>query len=214
MLAVRVLVSSRFLPCLRLQCALLCLCGFKSVSEGVLRVCFGSPCTNEAAKRCSLHASWFMPPFRLTQSHLCIANPHLFDPTRGEKCSASRRRAAPQEVHSNYIRHISLRSRCRRLRAELGSREATVAPSGGGYGISGNRGVSKLTSSARAWPRTRSRRSAGVPSASGLRSISDQWLGPAPAVVVPARAHAMYERNVNRRIFSQAFSAETFCWGT
>ena len=73
------------------------------------------------------------------------------------------------------------------------------------YGISGNRGVSKLTSSARAWPRTRSRRSAGVPSASGLRSISDQWLGPAPAVVVPARAHATYERNVNRRIFSQAF---------
>ena len=68
MLAVRVLVSSRFLLCLRLQWALLCLCGLKSVLCGVLRVCFGSPCTNETAKRCSLHASWFLPPFRVAQS--------------------------------------------------------------------------------------------------------------------------------------------------
>ena len=67
-LAVRVLVSSRFLLCLRLQWALLCLCGLKSVLCGVLRVCFGSPCTNETAKRCSLHASWFLPPFRVAQS--------------------------------------------------------------------------------------------------------------------------------------------------
>ena len=137
----------------------------------------------------------------------CIANPHFKNRREKRSASSQRKRAVPQEIHSNYIRQISLRSRSRRLlRAELGSREATVALCGGAarYGISGNRGASAFTSSSRSWPRARSRPAAGVPSTRGLRR-TDQWLGPAPAVVVPARAHAMYERNVNRRIFSQAF---------
>ena len=92
-------------------------------------------------------------------------------------------------------------------------RQLVAARWRGAYGISGNRGVSKLTSSARAWPRTRSRRSAGVPLASGLRSISDQWLGPAPAVVVPARAHAMRLKSIKKRIILACLLGRDFLFG-
>ena len=124
-----------------------------------------------------------------------------------------RKRAVPREIHSNYIRHISLRSRSRWLRAELGGLEGGnggAARWRGGYGISGNRGVSKLTSSARAWPRTRSRRSAGVPPATGLRR-ADQWPAPAAAAFEAlAAAQARVATSVKRRIFPKAFLAETF----
>ena len=206
-LAVRVLVSSRFLLCLRLQWALLCLCGLKSVLCGVLRVCFGSPCTNETAKRCSLHASWFLPPFRVAQSIIDASRTRtLGKPPPREILSASRKRAVPQEVHSNYIRHISLRSRRRRLRLAV-ERQLVAARWRGAYGISGNRGVSKLTSSARAWPRTRSRRSAGVPSASGLRRRDQCPLSAAAAFEALAAAltsrvnSARKERIVRQTIF-------------
>ena len=113
---------------------------------------------------------------------------------------SSRKRAVPQEI-THTLRHISLRSRSRRLRAELGNREATEAARWrGAYGISGNRGVSKFTSSARAWPRTRSRRSAGVPPATGLRR-ADQWPAPAAAAFEAlAAAQAMRLKSVKNRI--------------
>ena len=77
----------------------------------------------------------FMPLLGWLNAASMMANPHLQASPPREVLSvakATRKRAVPQEVHSNYIRHISLRSRSRRLlRAELGNREATVAPRGG-----------------------------------------------------------------------------------
>ena len=83
----------------------------------------------------------------------------------------------------------------------------------GGYGISGNRGVSKLTSSARAWPRTRSRRSAGVPPATGLRR-ADQWPAPAAAAFEAlAAAQAMRLKSVKNRIILVCLLGRDFLFG-
>ena len=83
----------------------------------------------------------------------------------------------------------------------------------GAYGISGNRGVSKLTSSARAWPRTRSRRSAGVPPATGLRR-ADQWPAPAAAAFEAlAAAQAMRLKSVKNRIILVCLLGRDFLFG-
>ena len=92
-------------------------------------------------------------------------------------------------------------------------RQLVAARWRGAYGISGNRGVSKLTNSARAWPRTRSRRSAGVPLASGLRK-ADQWPAPAAAAFEALEAaQAMRLKSVKNRIILVCLLGRDFLFG-
>ena len=144
--------------------------------------------------------------FRIAQSiNRCHrgANPHVEAAAVEAALRRRKGRESPVDHSLKLLRHISLRSRGRRLlRAEVGSREATVAARRrGAYGISGNRGVSAFTNSSRSWPRARSRPAAGVPSTSGLRK-ADQIPGSEFEVV--AAAHVNSASSPKKRIMLSA----------